>query len=110
MIWATLPPSEIARVGAELATHTEVTLAGAVSGPAPLAIAVTCRDSQDLYRYITERLVATTSIARTEVVVDQLIKRHGAIMHYDRLPTPSSAQPPLLRAESRRTPRSQRDA
>ena len=96
MIWATLPPSEIARVGAELATHTEVTFAGAVSGPANLAVAVTCRDSHDLYRYITERLAAITSIARTEVVVDQLIKRHGAVLHHDRLrlPTLSGAQPP----------------
>lgn len=84
-IWITLPPSEIARVGAELATHTEVTFAGAVSGPASLAIAVTCRDSQDLYRYVTQRLGAITSITRTEVVVDQMIKRHGALMHYDRL-------------------------
>ncbi|HUA46031.1 MAG TPA: Lrp/AsnC family transcriptional regulator [Solirubrobacteraceae bacterium] len=93
MIWITVPPTEISRVGAQLATHAEVTFAGAVSGPANLVVAVTCHDNQDLYRYITERVGAITSITHTEVVADQLIKRHGAVIQHHRLRAYSIAQP-----------------
>jgi DNA-binding Lrp family transcriptional regulator len=82
MIWITVPPSEIDRVGTELATHPEVTFAGAVSGPVNLAVTVACRNSQDLYQYITTRLGSISAINRIDVVVDRLIKRQG-IMYGD---------------------------
>jgi DNA-binding Lrp family transcriptional regulator len=79
MIWITVSPSEIDRVGTELGTHPEVTFAGAVSGPANLAVTVACRNSQDLYQYITTRLGSISAIDRIDVVVDRLIKRHGTM-------------------------------
>jgi len=79
MIWITVPPSEIDRVGTQLASHPEVTFAGAVSGPVNLAISVCCRNSQHLYQYITARLGTISAIDQIDVVVDRLIKRHGTM-------------------------------
>jgi DNA-binding Lrp family transcriptional regulator len=88
LIWITVAPAHISSLGTELATHTEVTFAGAVSGPVNLAIAVACRNPEDLYRYVTERLGAIAAIERIDVVVDRVIKRRGAVMKSGRLYLP----------------------
>jgi DNA-binding Lrp family transcriptional regulator len=85
MIWITVAPAHISSLGTELATHTEVTFAGAVSGPVNLVVAVACHNPGDLYRYITERLGAIAAIERIDVVVDHVIKRHGTVMKSERL-------------------------
>jgi DNA-binding Lrp family transcriptional regulator len=62
---------------------------GAVSGPANLAVSVTCRDSPDLYRYLTRRLSAIEAIRQLEIAVAaRLLKRAGTVMDGDRLPNP----------------------
>ena len=58
-----------------------------MSGPASLVVAVTCRDTTDLYRYITERLAPITAIRQHEVTVTvRHLKQAGTVMDGDRLP------------------------
>jgi DNA-binding Lrp family transcriptional regulator len=86
-LWLTVAPADIDRVGSEIALHPEVGFVGAVSGPASLVVAVTCRDTADLYRYITERLAPITAIRQHEVTVTvRHLKQAGTVMDGDRLP------------------------
>lgn len=86
-LWLTVAPADIHRVGSEVALHPEVGFVGAVSGPASLVVAVTCRDTADLYRYITERLAPITAIRQHEVTVTvRHLKQAGTVMDGDRLP------------------------
>jgi DNA-binding Lrp family transcriptional regulator len=95
-LWLTVAPADIHRVGSEIALHPEVGFVGAVSGPASLVVAVTCRDTADLYRYITECLAPITAIRQHEVTVTvRHLKQAGTVMDGDRLPrlSPSVARP-----------------
>jgi DNA-binding Lrp family transcriptional regulator len=86
-LWLTVPPAHIDQVGTEIALHPEVGFVGAVSGPASLIVAVTCRDTADLYRYVTQRLGPIAAIRQHEVAVTvRHLKQSGTIMDGDRLP------------------------
>jgi DNA-binding Lrp family transcriptional regulator len=86
-IWLTVAPADIERVGDEIALHPEVGFVGAVSGPASLVVAVTCRDTDDLYRYVTQRLGPIAAIRQHELAVTvRHLKQAGTIMDGDRLP------------------------
>lgn len=88
-LWLTVAPSEVERVGRELARHPEVEFAAAASGPANLVVTVTCRDIPDLYRYATERLGAIPEIRQSEVVISvRRLKQAETVMDGDRLPNP----------------------
>jgi hypothetical protein len=69
--------------------NTLVEFAGAVSGTANLTVSVICRDSPDLYRYLTRRLGAIDAIRQSEVVIAvRRLKQAGTITDGDRLPKP----------------------
>lgn len=88
-IWLTVAPTDLDRVGSEIARHPEVGFAGAVSGPSNLVAAVICRDATDLYRYITQRLGAIAAVRQHDVtVLVRQLKQAGTIMDGDRLPNP----------------------
>ncbi|HEY4279278.1 MAG TPA: Lrp/AsnC family transcriptional regulator [Conexibacter sp.] len=88
-LWLTVAPSALERVGVEVSDHPEVEFAGAVSGQANLVVAATCRDSPDLYRYLTRRLGAIEAIQQLEVVVAvRRLKQAGTVMEGERLPSP----------------------
>lgn len=94
-LWLTVAPSELERVGRELARDPEVELAGAVSGPANLVVTATCRDIPDLYRYVTERLGAIPEIRQSEVVISvRRLKQAETVMDGDRLPNPLATPAP----------------
>lgn len=86
-LWLTVAPADIDRVGTEIALHPEVGFVGAVSGPFSLIVAVTCRDTADLYRYLTQRLGPITAIRQHEVAITvRHLKQAGTVMDGDRLP------------------------
>ena len=88
-LWLTVAPADLERVGTDIAAHPEVNFSGAVSGPANLVVSVICRDSPDLYRYLTRRLGRIDAIRQSEVVVAvRRLKQAGTIMDGDRLPKP----------------------
>jgi DNA-binding Lrp family transcriptional regulator len=66
MLWLTVAPSEIDSVGETLAGHPEVQFAAVTTGQTNLVATVTCRDTQALYRYLTERIGAIEAIRQVE--------------------------------------------
>jgi DNA-binding Lrp family transcriptional regulator len=93
-LWLTVAPSDLERVGEQIADHPQVEFCGAVTGSANLVVSVICRDSPDLYRYLTRELASIAAIGQAEVVVaDRRLKQAGTIMDGDRLPSPLAATP-----------------
>jgi DNA-binding Lrp family transcriptional regulator len=104
-LWLTVAPSDLEHVGTEIAAHPEVEFSGAISGSANLVVSAICRDSPDLYRYLTRRLGAIEAIRQSEVVVaTRRLKQAGTIMDGDRLPSPLADPPPPTAAARRRRP------
>jgi DNA-binding Lrp family transcriptional regulator len=104
-LWLTVAPSELERVGEEIAAHPEVEFTGAISGSANLVVSVICRDSPDLYRYLTRRLGSIAAIRQSEIVVAvRRLKQAGTIMDGDRLPSPLADTPPQRASSRRRRP------
>ncbi|GAA3413987.1 Lrp/AsnC family transcriptional regulator [Streptosporangium vulgare] len=54
-LWMKVEPSALASVGEAMAAHPEADVVAATTGPTNLMAGVTCRDTRDLYRYLTER-------------------------------------------------------
>ncbi|MER6950843.1 Lrp/AsnC family transcriptional regulator [Nonomuraea sp. NPDC000554] len=80
-LWMSVRPSDLAAVGEALARHPEVTVAAALTGPANLFAGVACRDSGDLYRYVTERLGELTAVSHLETApVIRTAKRAGTVL------------------------------
>ena len=73
ILWLSVPPADLAEVGAAVAAHPEVAFVAATTGATNLVASVVCRDVRALYRYLTERLgtlpairsIETTPIIRT---------------------------------------------
>ncbi|MFG1605035.1 Lrp/AsnC family transcriptional regulator [Actinoplanes sp. NPDC049265] len=75
-LWASVPPAHLAATGAAVAGHPEVTFCAATTGPANLLMSVVCRDSRDLYRYLTDRLGALPAITQVQTApVIRVLKR-----------------------------------
>jgi DNA-binding Lrp family transcriptional regulator len=77
-LWASVPPASLADTGAAVAAHPEVAFCAATTGPTNLLIATVCRDSRDLYRYLTERLGTLPLIGEVHTApVIRVLKRAG---------------------------------
>ncbi|MGW3307438.1 Lrp/AsnC family transcriptional regulator [Streptomyces sp. NPDC001073] len=61
-LWLRVAPARLARVGEELAAHDEVAFAAAISGDSNIMVVVICRDTEDLYRYLTTKVAAVPGI------------------------------------------------
>lgn len=61
-LWLRVPPRALTTVGERIAAHEEVAFAGAITGNHNLMAVVICRDTDDLYRYLGERLAELTEI------------------------------------------------
>ena len=68
-LWLTVPPHKLAEVGRRLAEHEETSFVAATTGPTNLVAVVACRDSGELYRYLTERVGALRAITSLETAV-----------------------------------------
>jgi DNA-binding Lrp family transcriptional regulator len=80
-LWMSVRPADLAATGEALARHPEVSFAAATTGPANLMVAVTCRDDQALYRYLTERTGALEGGGYLETApVIRTVKRAGAVL------------------------------
>ncbi|NUW33533.1 Lrp/AsnC family transcriptional regulator [Nonomuraea sp. SMC257] len=80
-LWMKVRPSRLAEVGAALAAHPEVDVAAAITGPSNLMAGVTCRDTQDLYRYLTERVAPLEGVRELETSpVIRTVKRVGTVL------------------------------
>ncbi|MGK5555961.1 Lrp/AsnC family transcriptional regulator [Actinomadura kijaniata] len=80
-LWLTVPPSELVATGEALAAHPEVVFAAATTGPTDLAVQVVCRDSRELYRYLTGSVAALRSVTHVETApIVRNVKRVGALL------------------------------
>lgn len=77
-LWASVSPAHLAETGAAIVAHPEVAFCAATTGPTNLLVSVVCRDSADLYRYLTDRLGKLPQIHDVQTApVIRTIKRAG---------------------------------
>lgn len=80
-LWMTVQPSQLTTVGAAMAKHPETSLVAMTTGPTNLLAAVNCRDTQDLSRYLTERIASLDAIRTMETApVIRTLKRAGTLL------------------------------
>jgi DNA-binding Lrp family transcriptional regulator len=88
-IWMTVAPARLDEVGRYVAALPETAYVAAVSGPANLMTSVVTRDTNGLYRYLTEKLGGLEGVERAEVApVFRRVKQAGSIVTGTRLPLP----------------------
>ncbi|MGK5550864.1 Lrp/AsnC family transcriptional regulator [Actinomadura kijaniata] len=80
-LWMKVEPSALASVGTALAAHPEADVVAATTGPTNLMAGITCRDTRDLYRYLTERVAPLDGVRELETApVIRTVKRVGALL------------------------------
>ncbi|MFB6440814.1 Lrp/AsnC family transcriptional regulator [Streptomyces sp. NPDC056411] len=78
-LWMSVRPSGLAAVAQAMAGHPEVSFAALTTGPSNLVAAVNCRSSDDLCRYLTERVAALDAVRSVETApVIRTLKRSGS--------------------------------
>ncbi len=66
LLWMTVAPSHLDRVGKTLATHAELAVVAATTGPTNLIANALCADPAELHRYLTHRLGRLDAIRTLE--------------------------------------------
>jgi DNA-binding Lrp family transcriptional regulator len=85
-LWLTLAPGDLDETGHALSLHRETSFAAAITGVANLLAVVTCRDTDDLYRFVTTKVGALPAVQRAEVVpVLRRVKQAGTLVRQGRL-------------------------
>ena len=101
MLWLSVTPRYIHQVGEEIAAHPEIPFAAAISGRNNLVAVAICRDTQDLYRYLTDHLAPIKHVLTSDIRIrTQFLKQHGSIIAQGRLINP---KPPAPRSAQRRS-------
>jgi DNA-binding Lrp family transcriptional regulator len=89
MLWISAAPAQLDRIGDRIARHPETAFVAAVTGESNLVAFVLCRDSDELYGYLTRRVGAIDGVRDLEVVPTmRVLKQQGSLMDGDRLPDP----------------------
>jgi DNA-binding Lrp family transcriptional regulator len=80
-MWLSVPPSQLAAVGSDLAKFPEVAYAIAVTGPANLAACAVCRSQEELYEFLTDKVGALPGVERMETApVIRTVKQASPVM------------------------------
>ena len=88
-VWLTVAPGDLEAVGHALSLHPETSFAAAVTGAANLMAVVNCRDTEELYRFVTTKVGALPAVRQAEVVpVLRRVKQAGTRVRGDRLELP----------------------
>ncbi len=66
LLWLSVAPAHLDRVGHALAAHRELAFVAATTGPSNLAAFALCTDPADLHRYLTQRLGSVPEITALE--------------------------------------------
>jgi DNA-binding Lrp family transcriptional regulator len=94
MLWLGVAPADIAHVGESLAREPETAYTAVVTGTANLLVAVTCRDTAHLYRFLTDRVGSLPVRTLETSTVLRRVKQAGSRMDGARLTDP---EPPPAR-------------
>ncbi|MEV5505675.1 Lrp/AsnC family transcriptional regulator [Streptomyces orinoci] len=82
-LWLSVKPSALVSVARTLAGHREVSFVAITTGPTNVMASVVCRDTGDLYRYLTERVAALDEVHTVETAtVDRTVKRTGTLLPF----------------------------
>jgi DNA-binding Lrp family transcriptional regulator len=93
MLWLTVAPKDVDRVGEAIAAHDHIAFAGATSGSRNVMAIAICRDADDLYRYLSEQLGQLAEILGYEVNIrTRRLKQHGSVVSHGRLVNPRPAR------------------
>jgi DNA-binding Lrp family transcriptional regulator len=85
-LWLTVLPASLEPVCAALAKHAETPFVAALTGPSNVVATVTCRDLDELYRYVTEKVGPIDGVRRLEISpVLRRLKQAGTLVDGDRL-------------------------
>lgn len=68
ILWLRVEPTLLRTVGQALAGHREVRFAAAVSGQANIIAAVLCRDTEELFAYLADRIGSLPGVQSLEAV------------------------------------------
>jgi DNA-binding Lrp family transcriptional regulator len=86
MLWLTTSPKHLAAVAERIAAHEEVATAVAISGRNNLLVVAICRDVEDLYRYVAERLAGIDHIQGYDMSIrTQRLKQAASLVAHGRL-------------------------
>jgi DNA-binding Lrp family transcriptional regulator len=88
LLWLAVAPAALAHVGESLAREPETAYTAVLTGPSNLFVAVACRDTAHLYRFITERVGALPVTSLETATVLRRIKQAGSRMNGPRLTDP----------------------
>jgi DNA-binding Lrp family transcriptional regulator len=92
MLWLTTAPQHLAGVAAQIAAHEEVATTVAISGRHNLLAVAICRDADDLYRYVAERLAGIDHIQSYDMSIrTQRLKQAASLIAHGRLIHPAHA-------------------
>ncbi len=73
MLWLNVSPAALPAVGRAMAEHREVNFAAAVTGQANIFAVLVCRDTRQLYTYLSEKIRALDGVRSAETA---LVLRH----------------------------------
>lgn len=89
LLWISADPARLDQIGARIARHPETTFVAAVTGTSNLVASVLCRNTDELYGYLTRRAGPVEGVRDLEVVpAMRVVKQQGSLMDGDRLPDP----------------------
>lgn len=91
LLWLTVAPADLQRVGDALARAPESAYTAVLTGPANLLVAVVARDNAYLYRFITERVGQLPVRSMETSPVLRRVKQAGSRLDGPRLTEPDRA-------------------
>lgn len=90
MLWLRTTPRHLATVAEEIAGYHEVASVCAISGRDNLLVIVICRDVDDLYRFVAQRLAAVEHLESYDLSIrTQRLKQAGSLVARGRLIHPA---------------------
>lgn len=91
MLWLTTPPRHLAAVAEQLAAHEEIATSVAISGRHNVLAVAICRDVDDLYRYVSERLAGIDHIQSYDMSIrTKRLKQAASLIAHGRLINPAA--------------------
>ena len=73
MLWLSVSPAALTAIGNALSAHDEITYATAITGQANIFAVPVCRDTRQLYRYLSEKIGSLDGVRAVETT---LVLRH----------------------------------
>ena len=94
-LWVTVAPAELGAAGEAMARHRQVAFCAAITGSANLMVALVCRDTADLYRYVTDQVGSVDGIRQVEISpVLRRVKQAGTLQVGPRLVSEGATRRP----------------